>query len=180
MLCRCAVAAALCSPLLRSAIVAVATGCVAGLVAWSAAREVPVVVTPTSPSVPRGVYLVLQDAAWEKGAVVLFAPPADVRMQLEALTGKASERLWAKVVAGVGGDVVCASTVGITVNGIRLQAVDAPAAGRPPLRGCEVVGTDRIYLVGLHPRSYDSRYWGSIDTLTVRATLRRLEWLSWF
>lgn len=166
------------SALRRSVIVAVAAGCAAGLMAWSAGQEVPVIVTPTSPSVPPGVYLVLEGEAWDRGAVVLFEPPADARMQLEALTGKASERLWAKVVGGVSGDEVCASRAGVTVNGVLLEAVDAPAAGQLELRGCEIVGAHDIYLVGIHSRSYDSRYWGPIDVSRVRARLRRLDWLS--
>lgn len=161
-------------------IVALATGCTAALVAWAALRDLPVLVTPASPSIPGGVYLVLPEARWDRGSYVLFEPPAEVRWALEALTGQGSRPLWAKSVAAVAGDTVCASEGGLSVNGRPVIDVAPPAAaeGRPRLRGCEVVGAGKIYVAGQHARSFDSRYWGPVDMSRVVARLQRLDWLS--
>lgn len=80
------------------------------------------------------------------------------------------------MVAGLAGDAVCALDTALTVNGTIIAEVPPPAAApeRPALRGCEIMAPGMVYLVGLHPRSFDSRYWGPVDNAAILAKVEPL------
>ena len=80
------------------------------------------------------------------------------------------------MIAGIAGDAVCALDTALTVNGTIIVEVPPPAAApeRPALRGCEIMAPGMVYLVGLHPRSFDSRYWGPVENAAIIAKVEPL------
>lgn len=150
---------------------------VAGLIVlallWSGGRSHPLFATPSSRSVPPGVYLLEYWSTWERGSLVVFRPPA-AALSMRPVSTHEGTPLWMKRVIATAGDRVCATEHGIWVNGIRAAgvAVPAEAPARPVLRGCERIGTGMVYLVGQGARSLDSRYWGPISTGRIVAPVR--------
>jgi type IV secretory pathway protease TraF len=130
----------------------------------------PVLVIPSSESVPWGIYWVSYGAEWQRGSLVVFRPPA-VALELWPRTDSAASVLWMKRVAAGAGDMVCATEDGLWVNGVRANGVAPPAKvpTRPALRGCERLPSGTVYLTGNGPRSLDSRYWGPVDAGQVVA-----------
>ncbi|MCW3476239.1 conjugative transfer signal peptidase TraF [Rhodovastum sp. RN2-1] len=86
-----------------------------------------------------------------------------------------------KPVAAIGGDLVVVSTHGITVNGapvpssVPLAQDEAGRALRPVPAGLYRVARDTVWLLSRHdPRSFDSRYFGTIPIANVRDVARPL------
>lgn len=159
----------------RVAVLGSAASLVLGLL-WARDLGTPLLISPSSASVPPGVYRVLPDRAWSRGALVLFEPPAAAHRAWQGGRGPGSRDRWIKMVAGIAGDAVCALDTALTVNGKTIAEVPPPAAApeRPALRGCEIVAPGMVYLVGLHPRSLDSRYWGPVDNAAIVAKVEPL------
>jgi len=139
----------------------------------SGGRSYPLLATPSSSSVPAGVYVLEYWSAWKRGSLVVFRPPTTA---LSMRSGSAHEDtpLWMKRVVATAGDRVCATENGIWINGIRSVGAAAPAQapGRPALRGCEQISAGMVYLAGDGPRSLDSRYWGPIPAERIVAPTR--------
>jgi len=135
----------------------------------------PVLVVPSSESVPWGIYWVSYGAEWDRGSLVVFRPP---KAALDMWPGEVAEGdgLWMKRVAAAAGDLVCATEDGLWVNGAKADGVAPPAKAptRPALRGCERLPEGTVYLTGDGPRSLDSRYWGPADACQIVAPAARV------
>ena len=147
---------------------------VAALVTRSGSAR-PVLVIPSSESVPWGIYWVSYGAGWDRGSLVVFRPPKAAR---DMWPGEGAEAagLWMKRVAAAAGDMVCATEDGLWVNGTKSDTAAPPAkaATRPALRGCERVPSGTVYLTGDGPRSLDSRYWGPIGVQEIAGPVDQL------
>jgi type IV secretory pathway protease TraF len=80
--------------------------------------------------------------------------------------GYRSHRGWFfKRLAGGPGATVCRGAWGWSVDGAWLgnvQVADSRGRALPVWRGCFVVPEGHVVVVGDHPRSFDSRYFGAI------------------
>src|SRR3546814_14486682 len=83
---------------------------------WARDLGTPLLISPSSASVPPGVYRVLPDRAWSRGALVLFEPPAAAHRAWQGGRGPRSRDRWIKMVAGIAGDAVCALDTALTVD----------------------------------------------------------------
>lgn len=159
--------------------------CLIGLSLLSLFALLPVVVN-TTPSLPEGIYLKTQEQV-ERGKIVVFCPPQEEAFFLARKRGYLSsgfceggmERM-IKHVAGVSGDNYSISAGGITING-QLLAQSAPLtqdpAGRlmPIRRESGRVPEGKLILYsGWNSRSFDSRYFGVVDSQRVQAVIRPL------
>ncbi len=136
-------------------------------------------------SLPRGVYLRV-DPALQRGSLVLVCLPES----WAALAGKRgylgrgscpgdTEPL-GKRIGAISGDEVEWASEGLRVNGRLLPGtaplpVDSRGRPLPHLKRTRLELRPREILVfTMHPRSFDSRYFGAIPTSSVIATLKPL------
>jgi len=132
-----------------------------------------------TPSVPMGLYLYVPGAT-ARGETVQACLPTPLATYARAhhilLAGSCtngSEPL-VKVLAAEPGDVVDVEPAAIRIDG-RLWPSSAirpfDSSGRPvdmrmPL-GTQTVAPNRVLLLGLHPRSWDGRYFGTLPSSAV-------------
>lgn len=139
-----------------------------------------------TPSLPRGIYL-RESGPPARGDIVVACPPIEA-----AHLAKPRRYLWpggcpggvapiGKRVVAMAGDTVEVSPVGVRVNG-RLIAASRPrfqdGHGRRLVAypsGAYMVDSGEFWLLATrHPLSFDSRYFGPIRAVDIRATVRIL------
>ena len=130
-------------------------------------------------SLPRGLYLVSEAAAVEKGDLVLVDIPQSVR-------ALARRRGWIpqglryhlmKPVAAVAGDRVEVSRSGVFINGQYfgpVQPCDDVGLPLPAATGDFELAQGEFFLAAKDPRSFDSRYFGPVNHRHIRAVARPL------
>ncbi len=139
----------------------------------------PLILYPSSPSLPEGPYLRTFEPV-RIGKIVAFAIP-DVarRYQIELGHEIPANFLFMKPIIAGPGDRVCNSVVGgLVVNGTwRAPTVAHDRDGRPlPVwMACHVLGDDRYFMLSDHvPNSFDSRHFGPVDAARIAAVYRPL------
>src|SRR5258708_2680929 len=111
------------------------------------------------------------DVPIKKGSIVLFKPDQNTPLEhLGIERGYEARQLpLLKRVVALSGDVVSVSSSGVTING-QLLPNSAPLshdeAGRP-LAMTQLdhftLGVDQVFLMGVTPTSWDSRYFGPVS-----------------
>lgn len=140
-----------------------------------------------SGSIPVGLYMIERGDP-ERGSIVLACLPASVsRLAMErgyvrhggSCPGGAMPI--GKPVLGIPGDTIDVTNAGLFLNGIAVpqsEALSKDRQGRPLPQveiGTYVVRKGELWLVSKHSRfSFDSRYFGPINTIEVRARVRPL------
>jgi conjugative transfer signal peptidase TraF len=140
----------------------------------------------TTDSMPMGLWRGTQRQAARPGDVVLICLPATPVPELGQVRGyiapgpcpTGQEVLLKPIAAGVG-DTVKVSPAGISVNGREIAnsaQLARDSRGRPlphVAAGSYRVPAGQIWLISPHnPRSFDSRYFGSVPAGFVRSTVR--------
>jgi conjugative transfer signal peptidase TraF len=158
--------------------VALAVGACAALLAPALLRPAPRLVWNASASVATGLYLVSPGAAAERGDIVVVRLPAAARSLAAARHYLPSGVPLLKPVGAVGGDAVCASGASLAIGGVvRAARLAQDANGRrlPWWRGCRSLTAGELFLLGtMRPDSFDSRYFGPVDEVSVIGTARLL------
>ena len=118
------------------------------------------------PSLPWRLALIdLGDREVGRGDFVAFRA-LGIAVEVEGTTIHPDGTWLLKRVVGVPGDVVRVDAAGLHVNGdlVAPGLVLAGTLGHPPAHWFreEVIPEGRLYVAGLHPQSYDSRYFGPI------------------
>ena len=138
-----------------------------------------------TPSVPVGLWRVSAVAVLERGRVVSFCPPAtdvflEARRRGYLQRGNCPGALepMLKVLAGLPGDEVLQTADALFINGRALphsKALEADAQGRPlPALASRrfVIRAGEGMVVGDHPRSFDSRYFGPLPLAAIEGEAR--------
>jgi len=122
-------------------------------------------------SLPLGLYRIapVTQPLW-RGALVTFTLPATLR--LHRLLGS-----FTKPVAGLPGDVVCVRGGHLFVEGVDY----GPVLDEGPVHlfaegTCVTVGEGEVFTASPTPRSYDSRYYGSIPLRALQASTPVWTW----
>jgi conjugative transfer signal peptidase TraF len=139
-------------------------------------RSGDVVLYNHSPSIPRGFYLRV-DRPIERAAIVTVRA-ADVAPE-EARRRKfdGPRDRFIKRVAGVSGDVVCASGDHIDINGRRVaERAQRDSEGRtlPRWKGCRMLAAQDVFLLGDAANSFDGRYFGVVGSVRIEGVWRPL------
>ncbi|MCR6700966.1 MAG: S26 family signal peptidase [Dokdonella sp.] len=137
--------------------------------AWAAFVEpvAHVVYNPT-PSVATGWYRIVpaDAAALRAGDVVLVRLPS-AAADLAARRGYLPSNVpLLKRVGAVAPQRVCVLGASVTIDGVPAAAVlrtDRRGRPLPAWRHCRALRAGEVFLLGTHPASFDSRYFGPID-----------------
>lgn len=158
----------------RSATLGVAALAVLGLGCPVIAQPLPRLVYNASASAPLGFYR-SADGPIRRGDFVLAHLPPPVARFAAARGYLPITVPIVKRVAALAGDVVCADSVAITINGhLVAKAIAQDGQGRalPSWRGCRTLATgDAFLLMEGVPASFDGRYFGPISTAAIIARL---------
>jgi conjugative transfer signal peptidase TraF len=143
---------------------------VALIVAPMVTQQPPLlVVWNASPSVPVGLYLVTKALPRVGDLVVLRLPP--VMAALAARRGYLPTSAYVlKPIAAVAGDLVCRFGERVLVRGVLAGiAEDADSDGNamPSWQGCRILQMGEVFVLADHPGSFDSRYFGPLDTASI-------------
>jgi type IV secretory pathway protease TraF len=97
-----------------------------------------------------------------RGTLVQLDPSPDIRHAAQRLGAEHVETpFWMKALMAQEGDAVCLQGDTVTLQGAGIA--HRPLLQHYPflaLEGCWTLGRDDIFVLGTHPKSYDSRYTG--------------------
>ncbi|RZJ00920.1 MAG: S26 family signal peptidase [Brevundimonas sp.] len=158
--------------------VAVLAGTAVLIGAVGADRAPALALINESPSVPEGVYVRAPRGRIEIGSIVAIPQPTETRAYLGSL-GMPGSILLLKRVAAVGGQRVCVRDEMVETPHRRVfaRARDRRGARLPAWRGCRVMRTDELFLLGDTPGSFDSRYFGPVSRSEATGVYREV--LTW-
>lgn len=127
------------------------------------------IVWNASPSVPIGLYGIVHRRP-EVGELALVRLPDDLAEIANRQGYLPRSALLLKPVAASAVDRVCRFGADVFVQG-RPAARAMTQGGSPlPWRGCRTLGSSELFLLAKHPTSFDSRYFGPVDTKSVIGT----------
>ncbi len=143
--------------------------------AGSTLLAAPIILYPISPSLPEVPYIRTINAI-EVGTIVAFPMP-DVARRFQRLRGQElpADFLFMKPIAAGPGDHVCNSmSHGLTINGVwraETMAVDQDGRALPMWTECRRLGDQEYFMLSDHvPNSFDSRYFGPVQSVEILAT----------
>jgi conjugative transfer signal peptidase TraF len=119
--------------------------------------------------VPIGLYWIAT-ATLGKGELAVVRL-SDVLRTLAAVRGYLAETaVLIKPVAATMGDLVCRHGATVTINGqatAHVSAADGLGRPLPQWKGCITLTAGQLFLLSTAPDSFDSRYFGPIDSSRV-------------
>lgn len=135
------------------------------------------IVYNASDSAPRGLYLVEPASQLRVGDLVVVRLPRNVAA-LAAQRGYLPFGVPViKPVAALAPQHVCVDDSGVHVDGESLAstlAADAMGRTLSPWHGCRQLVDTELFLLSMHPSSFDSRYFGPLDSAQVIGRARPL------
>jgi conjugative transfer signal peptidase TraF len=143
-----------------------------GLAALAASAFVskrPCLVWNTTASTPLGLYVIVRRPP-RPGDLVLLDPPSNVRALALRRGYVTQQSLLIKPVAAAGGNRVCRVGFTVWISGHKVATARIADAQRRPLptwRGCHVLHSTQIFVLGRSSDSFDSRYFGVIAARRV-------------
>jgi conjugative transfer signal peptidase TraF len=110
------------------------------------------------------------------GDIVLACLPAGARAVSDLGDGSCPSGIEpaAKILAATAPSTVTFATDGVRIDGAKPWPMSRPIAAGHPVSGTIILAPGKMLLMGLHPYSYDSRYFGSIDSRAIIGTWRPL------
>jgi signal peptidase I len=143
-------------------------------------KNAPPAIINETPSMQKGLYVRTGDAQeLKRGEIVAMPMPKTAKDYLVGKLGYPADTLLIKRVAVTPGDTVCRHAGTLSVAGKSLQAIDQDKQGNslPNSQGCHQLSKDEVFLLGDHPGSFDSRYFGPVSRRDLSGTYRQV--LSW-
>jgi conjugative transfer signal peptidase TraF len=125
----------------------------------------PVILNETA-SMAKGVYVRLGEVAdLKRGDIIAMPMNSAARIYLVKKLGYPKDTMLIKRVAGLSGDLVCRQSSVVTVNKRTLVAGSLDRQGNPlpTWHGCRTLSNNQVFLLGDHPASFDSRYFGPVS-----------------
>lgn len=128
-----------------------------------------------SPSIPEGIYLIYDRPA-HVGDYTFLTDSTILHFSHHRGYSAPHTFMGKKVVAGAG-DTITINDRGIFINGVKLansrpHRVDSKGRAMPSISKTVVLGEGQYVLYGHNPLSFDSRYFGIVDSSDIAKTLR--------
>jgi type IV secretory pathway protease TraF len=128
-------------------------------------RTKPPVILNETASMAKGVYVRLGEVAdLKRGDIIAMPMNGSARNYLVKGLGYPKDTMLIKRVAGLSGDLFCRQGSVVTINKRTLVAARSDRQGNllPAWNGCRTLSTSEVFLLGDHPSSFDSRYFGPV------------------
>jgi conjugative transfer signal peptidase TraF len=165
----------------RSGVMAIAGFGLACMLVEPLFNPQPILIWNASDSVPIGWYWVSKRPP-NIGEIAVISPPEWVRLYASERGYLPSDVWLLKPVAAVHPALVCRFGRYVFINGkLFAKAKDHDRMHRPlPVwKGCQTLKPNRIFVLGRHRDSFDSRYFGPIDHAQVSGTATPISRLFW-
>ena len=147
---------------------------------WCPELNAPAAIINETPSMQKGLYVRVGKATDLKADEIVAMPMnKSAKDYLVDKLGYPADTLLIKRVAALPGDIVCRQADILTVAGKQLQAKDRDRRGNvlPKWEGCIKLANEEVFILGDHPGSFDSRYFGPVSRHALSGTYRQV--LSW-
>ncbi len=140
-----------------------------------ALAAVSVISTPTKPiyngseSAPTGFYWIDQQTI-DRNDFVLIHAPEHIRKMVERRQYLPPDIPLIKRVVGIEGDTICRRKLEIIVDSVTVVLArkrDRHGRPLPDWQGCIRLKANELFLLQVHPESFDSRYFGPVDRSLV-------------
>ena len=134
----------------------------------------PVIINETV-SMKKGLYIWSGDThALKHGDIVAMPMNQRARDYLVAKLGYPSNTMLLKRVAALPGETVCRHGEAVTApkRAVRAKPKDSAGSSLPSWEGCHTLLPTEIFLLGDHPTSFDSRYFGPVLTAEISGTYK--------
>ena len=135
----------------------------------------PAVILNETASMAKGLYVRLGEVAdLKRGDIIAMPMNSTARNYLVKKLGYPEDTMLIKRVAGLSGDLVCRYNSVVTINQRTLVAARSDRQGTPlpAWYGCRTLSTNEVFILGDHPSSFDSRYFGSISKVELAGIYR--------
>jgi conjugative transfer signal peptidase TraF len=126
----------------------------------------PPVILNETPSMAKGAYVRMGEVAdLKRGDIIAMPTNSAARNYLVKKLGYPKDTMLIKRVAGLNGDLVCRRNSVVTINKRSLVAARSDRRGNylAAWNGCRILSPNQVFLLGDHPASYDSRYFGPVS-----------------
>lgn len=134
----------------------------------------PVIINETV-SMKKGLYIRSGHThALKHGDIVAMPMNQRARDYLVSKLGYPKDSMLLKRVAALPGETVCRHGEAVTVpeRVVRAEKRDRTGTGLPSWEGCHTLLQAEIFLLGDHPASFDSRYFGPVLTAEISGTYK--------
>jgi conjugative transfer signal peptidase TraF len=136
-------------------------------------------VVNTSPSMPSGLYWITRGVApMQRGSVVLFVPPDDMRALIYRRGWLPDGTPLLKTIGGLAGDTYCVRDGRFVVDGADIGpvfSIDSQGRPIPQIAGCRrVADGEFLPIASTFDRSFDGRYMGAVSVRNVLGVGRAL------
>ncbi len=124
----------------------------------------PVILNETH-SMAKGAYVRMGEVAILKRGDIIAMPMNSTALNyLVKKLGYPKDTMLIKRVAGLSGDLVCRKGSVVTINKRTVSAASSDRQGNPlpAWNGCRTLSTNEVFLLGDHPASFDTRYFGPV------------------
>ena len=138
-------------------------------------KSKPPVIMNETPSMAKGTYVRMGEVAdLKRGDIVAMPMNSTAQNYLVEKLGYPKDTMLIKRVAGLAGDFVCRHDSVVTINKRTLVAALSDRQGYPlpAWNGCRTLSTNEVFILGDHPSSFDSRYFGSISKVELAGIYR--------
>ena len=139
-----------------------------------AIQDPPIIINETI-SMAKGAYVRTGDAqSLKHGDIIAMPMNAPARDYLGEKLGYPKDTMLIKRVAGLSGDVMCRRGTPVTINAQAVHAARRDSGGNflPYWTGCHVLLPNEVSLLGDHPSSFDSRYFGPVTKAELSGTYK--------
>jgi len=134
----------------------------------------PVIINETV-SIKKGLYIWSGDTqALKHGDIVAMPMNQRSRDYLVAKLRYPTDTMLLKRVAALPGETVCrhGEAVAAPKRAVRAERKDSAGSNLPSWQGCHTLLPTEIFLLGDHPGSFDSRYFGPVRLAEISGTYK--------
>jgi type IV secretory pathway protease TraF len=155
--------------------IALAQGLLVASTALPDAIQNPPIIINETISMAKGAYVRTGDArSLKRGDIIAMQMNTPARDYLGDKLGYPKDTMLIKRVAGLSGDVMCRHGTTVTINARTIHAARRDTSGvfLPYWSGCHVLLPNEVFLLGDHPGSFDSRYFGPVIKAELSGTYK--------
>jgi conjugative transfer signal peptidase TraF len=160
----------------RKTVLSVSALAVAAMAMKPVFDPVPLVIWNGSNSVPIGWYFVGKQQP-HLGEIAVIQPPEWVAIYASARGYLPLQSPLLKPVRAIKSSIVCRFGPYVFINGklvAKAKYRDTKHRMLPVWKGCRILKSDEIFVLGMHRDSFDSRYFGPINRIQVLGTAVRV------